>query len=262
MKDLPMAEQKESSVLFSLKELMSLEENRIKEEEAEKERRVRQEAEARAAAERAARDAEERRIREEEERRRQEEQRQREETARLDAIRQAEIEKARADAEHRARLEAMAAQQSHEAQLAALRSDSTKKRLKLIVLGVSAVLVLGAVGAGFAWNNAQKAQQARDALLAAESQQLAAELGRLKTQADEAAKKEEDLHKRLNAATDEATRNKLEADLARAKTEKEAAQGRAATVGRAHSTGGGSKPAGGGAKPCSCPPGDPLCPCM
>ena len=32
MKDLPMAEQKESSVLFSLKELMSLEENRIKEE--------------------------------------------------------------------------------------------------------------------------------------------------------------------------------------------------------------------------------------
>jgi hypothetical protein len=35
-----MAEQKESSVLFSLKELMNLEEDRIKEEEAEKEARL------------------------------------------------------------------------------------------------------------------------------------------------------------------------------------------------------------------------------
>ena len=40
-----MAEQKESSVLFSLKELMNLEENRIKEEEQEKDRRSRAEAE-------------------------------------------------------------------------------------------------------------------------------------------------------------------------------------------------------------------------
>ena len=94
----PMAEQKESSVLFSLKELMNLEENRIKEEEAEKDRRARHEAETRASAERAARDAEERRLREEEERRRSEEQRQREEAARLEAIRHGEIEKARAEA--------------------------------------------------------------------------------------------------------------------------------------------------------------------
>ena len=34
-----MAEQKESSVLFSLKELMNLEEDRIKQEEADKDRR-------------------------------------------------------------------------------------------------------------------------------------------------------------------------------------------------------------------------------
>ena len=52
-----MAEQKESSVLFSLKELMSLEENRIKEEEADKEAVACAEAEAKAAAERAARSA-------------------------------------------------------------------------------------------------------------------------------------------------------------------------------------------------------------
>ena len=43
-----MAEQKESSVLFSLKELMNLEENRIKEEEQEKDRRARADAERKA----------------------------------------------------------------------------------------------------------------------------------------------------------------------------------------------------------------------
>ena len=42
-----MAEQKESSVLFSLKELMNLEEDRIREEEADKARRAKVEQEAR-----------------------------------------------------------------------------------------------------------------------------------------------------------------------------------------------------------------------
>src|SRR5213078_3145418 len=79
-----MAEQKESSVLFSLKELMNLEEDRIREEEADKARRAKVEQEARDTAERAAREAEERRLRDEEERRRQEEQRKREEVARVD----------------------------------------------------------------------------------------------------------------------------------------------------------------------------------
>ena len=66
-----MAEQKESSVLFSLKELMGLEEQRIREEEADRDRRAREEMERKATAERAARDAEERRLREEEAARRQ-----------------------------------------------------------------------------------------------------------------------------------------------------------------------------------------------
>ena len=77
-----MADQKESSVLFSLKELMNLEEDRIREEEAQKAARARAELEAREARERAAREAEERRLREEEERRRSEELRKREEQTR------------------------------------------------------------------------------------------------------------------------------------------------------------------------------------
>ena len=48
-----MADQKESSVLFSLKELMGLEEDRIREEEADKTRRAKAELDAREATERA-----------------------------------------------------------------------------------------------------------------------------------------------------------------------------------------------------------------
>ena len=83
-----MSEQKESSVLFSLKELMNLEEDRIKTEETSKAEQARQAEQARLDAERAAREAEEARIHAENEKRRLEESRQREETARLEAIRQ------------------------------------------------------------------------------------------------------------------------------------------------------------------------------
>ena len=101
-----MSEQKESSVLFSLKELMNLEEDRIKTEEADRAAQAAAAERARQDAERQAREAEQARIRAEEERRRAEEQRSREEAARLEAIRVAEIEKARVEAEQRARLEA------------------------------------------------------------------------------------------------------------------------------------------------------------
>ena len=68
-----MAEQKESSVLFSLKELMSLEEDRIKQEDDDKKRKEQAEVQARLDAERRAREAEEARLASDQERRRQEE---------------------------------------------------------------------------------------------------------------------------------------------------------------------------------------------
>ncbi len=55
-----------------------------------------------------------------------EEQRRREEEARLEAMRQAEIEKARAEAEHRARMEALTSQQAHEQELAKHKPTSTR----------------------------------------------------------------------------------------------------------------------------------------
>ena len=53
-----MAEQKESSVLFSLKELMNLEEDRIRQEDDEKRKRAEAEVQARQEAERRAREQE------------------------------------------------------------------------------------------------------------------------------------------------------------------------------------------------------------
>src|SRR5277367_2853584 len=100
-----MSEQKESSVLFSLKELMNLEEDRIKQEEQEKRRQDEAATHARMEAERRVREEEESRIRAEEERRHADEQRTREDAARLEAIHTAEIERTRLEAENSARLD-------------------------------------------------------------------------------------------------------------------------------------------------------------
>src|SRR5262245_10721160 len=146
-----MADQKESSVLFSLKELMNLEEDRIREEEAEKARRAKAELEAREAREKSARETEERRLHEEEERRRAEAPRTREEQNRPGANRPGEGGKARAEAEHKARMEAMAAQRAHEAQLASINQDEHKKRLQITVGVVAFVFVAAVIGGGIAF---------------------------------------------------------------------------------------------------------------
>ncbi|HEV8246031.1 MAG TPA: hypothetical protein VGP93_09700 [Polyangiaceae bacterium] len=249
-----MAEQKESSVLFSLKELMNLEENRIREEEADKERRAREENERRASEERARREGEERRIREEEERRRSEEQRRKEEEARVEAIKHGELEKARSEAEHRARMEAMAAQQAHEQQLAALNTDETKKRLKLYIgLGIG-LFVLGGIGV-FAFVKSSQEEAAKEkAMHLAQQKESEEKLARLQKEFAAAQGKEEALRNSLASATDDATKARLQAELAAAKQKTDAAK---ASMGRG---GPGPKPAGG--TTCKCPPGDPLCSCL
>jgi colicin import membrane protein len=252
-----MSEQKESSVLFSLKELMNLEEDRIRSEEAERAAAAAAAEKARAEAERAAREAEEARIRAEEDRRRSEEQRAREETARLEAIRHAEVEKARVEAEQRARLEAMTAQQHHERSLAAIKEDQGKKKLRnmLIIGGVSAVLVLGLV-VGLSVKSSNE-NEAKIAAAAEQARQAQEERKKFEAQLTEQNKKVDSLMAQLSSASDEATRLKLQKQLEeeRAKTE------------RIRTSGGGAKPSGGGntgaaSKPCNCTPGDPLCSCL
>src|SRR5678816_3695297 len=113
-----MAEQKESSVLFSLKELMNLEEDRIRQEDEEKKKRAEAEVLARQEAERRARDQEQARLHAEEERRRGED-------------------------EQRARLEAMSQQQAHQLQLSTLQHDEHKKKLqRMVTLSVGGGAIL------------------------------------------------------------------------------------------------------------------------
>jgi len=247
---MPMAEQqKESSVLFSLKELMNLEEDRIREEEAQKEAQAKAELEARQAAERSARAAEEARLREEEEARRVEETRRKEDATRLEAIRHGELEKARAEAEHRARYETMTAQQAHEQTLAALTQDKHKKRLQISVGIAVGVLLIGGVAGGITFKQHQEEAQKRATILENQRKDTEERLRRLQNEFEIANRKEQELQGSLANAKDEATRAKLQAELEQARQKTQSARG------AVKGGGSGDKPA----KKSNCSPGDPLC---
>lgn len=250
-----MAEQKESSVLFSLKELMNLEEDRIRQEDDEKKKRAEAEVQARAEAEKRAREQEQARLHAEDERRRGEEQRKKEEATRLDAIRQAEIEKARVEAEQRAKLEAMSKQQAHQLQLSTLQHDEHKKKLQRMVTfgGIgAAVLVIGGI---FFYVNKAKENDAREATTRAALVQQAEEAKKLQAQLAEQSQKVNDLVAQLASAQDDKTRAELQAKLA-------AAQRAQAGLAKAAATPRPGNDAPPKAKPCNCQPGDPLCSCL
>ncbi len=139
-----MNDSKESSVRFSLGELMRLEDERIAEEEAN--RRLRDEllAQQALAADRQRREQAEARQREEDARARAEAARVREEATRLQAIHDAEIERARHEAQSAARIEELRIQQEHERHVGAQRQEVRVRRLSFVA-AVGAVLVLGGV---------------------------------------------------------------------------------------------------------------------
>jgi colicin import membrane protein len=142
----------ETSALFSLSELMRLEQDRIADEEKQKKARAVAEENARREAEQLAREQELARVKLEEDRRRQEAEREREHAARLEAIREAEALRVRVETEQRARLEALSAQQLHEQKLRALETDAGKKKLSRAfrwTLGLSAAFIVGVVALYF-----------------------------------------------------------------------------------------------------------------
>lgn len=158
-----MAEQKESSVLFSLKELMSLEENRIREEEDAKKKAVEAEAHARAESERRAREEEEARLRAEEERRRQDDMRRKMEDAQVEAAKAAEIEKRKLEEQHRLQMEALAHQQRHEKEIAVVNATK-RKGIHPGILGGIGVALLGAIIAVVFFVAIKPAQEAAEAV--------------------------------------------------------------------------------------------------
>jgi hypothetical protein len=133
---------RQSSVLFSLAELMRIEERRVEEEHASAARR-------RAERERARRDAEARRAAEEAERAlaaearaRAEAEARRAEDAAEEARRLAAIERARLEVEARHAADVAEQRQRHERELAALRNDADKQRLRRNILGIVVVAAL------------------------------------------------------------------------------------------------------------------------
>jgi colicin import membrane protein len=246
-----MSDQKESSVLFSLKELMNIEEDRIKQEAADKEAKARSEREARELAERTAREAEQRRIREEEERKRNEESRVREEQARFEAIQKGELERARAEAEQKAKFEAMALQQKHEKELEAIRSHGDKKKLKFII-GAAAVLIIGGIGGGVMLYQQNAAETARkEALFQQERDALAREKAELAKSVKDGEAKAEALKAKLAASNDAVEKEKLRLQLQKQDEVNEQNKKKQGTVA--------PKPDKPAAPKKTCPPGDPLC---
>jgi len=194
-----MSEEKESSVLFNLRELMGIEESRVREEEEERLRREAAERE-RIAAEAAKRQEEEAaQLRAEEEARQAEERRAREEEER--ALRERE------EAELRVRLEQTAREKAeshrrmldHERELAAI-SAQQRKGVHPGLLAAAAVLVLG-LGAGSYFGVYKPAVERREA--AALAAKMEAE--RAAREAEEArAAAELEAQKRMEAEAEQA----------------------------------------------------------
>jgi len=255
-----MAEQKESSVLFSLKELMNLEEDRIRQEEDDKQKKADAEMQARLDSERRAREAEESRIREEDTRKRAEELRSREESARLEAMRQAEVERARVEAENAARIQAMQQQQEHERQLTVIKESQGKKKITYIAVGVGVVAFIGLIGGGIALKTQSDKQAVAEAAHKVEMAEYEAKLQKATKDLDAQNQAVKDLEGAVNNAKTDAEKKAAEAALLAAKEEQRKKAGQVTSFQK------GGPPAGGGvskpAKPCNCQPGDPLCSCL
>lgn len=247
-----MAERRENSVLFSLRELRQIEDERVKQEEdAEKAKQEAAKAAAEAA-ERAKRDAEEKAKREEEDRLlriQQEKERQiREEQMRLEA------EKHRAQVEAAARLEEARIQAEMHAAAAAAKHKTP--------VG----LILGIVGAVVALSGGALAyvllvvMPAREAAIAKQNEAQITEI-RKQFKAQEAAfeQQQNDLKSRLAQTSDAVEKARLEAQMRANEAAQEEAKRKAATAIRAVAP---KKKEGksGGEKKLNCDPStDPLC---
>jgi colicin import membrane protein len=143
-----MMELKESSVLFSLKELMTLEDQRIADEAARRRRSEEARASEAALLVHRQHDDDDARRRNEDARARAEAHREREEVARLEAIHHAEVLRARHAAEGAARIEELRVRQDHELQLAVIGRDKRAQRLARVAWAASALLLSVVVSGG------------------------------------------------------------------------------------------------------------------
>ena len=194
-----------NSVLFSLRELRRIEDDRVKKEQDEARARAEADRVAKEAAERAARDADERRRLDEEERarrsREEDEARQRE-----DAMRLQEAERrARVEGEVRINQERMRLDAQHRAKHSPVKA----------VVGVAVVLVL--IGGGLGYKMYSQHQQEL-AKVQAEKERIAKEAAKAKAELESRiAGIEKDMNDRLAKAGSDAERERIRTEAAQAK---------------------------------------------
>jgi len=136
----------DNSVLFSMNQLMNEYEMRVLEEQEEAARKAAADERIQLEAARLANEEAARKAHEENMRKIREEAAQREEAVRLDALRQAAIERARIEAEKQAQIEMQTRAREHELALEALREDQKKKKLERSIRLGAACGVMALVG--------------------------------------------------------------------------------------------------------------------
>ncbi len=248
----------ESSVEFSLNQLMEIESDRARKEENAKVLQAADQARAQAEVELRTREAEELRIATEDQKRREEEQKRREADARVAAVREGEVEKARLDADNAARLEQMKVSQDHERKKLLISQDEEKQKLRkiagLISIALVAVALVGGIGA-FKLHSAKQADELRHAEeLRAANEQISSFQRKLAEQEGVLAQKVA----AFGAAKDEVERNAAAEALRKAQEEVNKTKENISAV----KFGKGKVPVPGKAvskKTNNCAPGDPLC---
>lgn len=163
-----MPDTKDSSVLFSLKELMKIEQTRLAEEYAKVESIAAEERAAHAESERRAREEEAARRAAEEERRRNYEHQRRLQDAEIEAAKAMAIEMKRLETQHRLEMEARAQLQAHEKQVAVLAASRPKASIGPWIFALAAIGA-GALGAIGYFGFVRESQAAKTALGAAET---------------------------------------------------------------------------------------------
>jgi colicin import membrane protein len=256
-----MAERQETSVMVSIQEILRDAQNREEQEKVEAEHRAREEEQRRLDDARRRQDEEEARLRQEEDERQRRSFEEQRRQAEILAMQEAHVQRARSEAEAQARLAEMAARQEHERQLHALSQDKHKKRLTMILVGLGALLFIGAIGGGVLYKNVHDKALMAEAQVRAmqdEKDKAEAEQGRLKAQLENTKDPEQIAQLQQQLAEQQQKVQSLNTQI----SQKGTTTGAVRPAGGGGGGSGGAKPAGPSGKPCNCTPGDPLCSCL
>jgi len=175
----------ESSLLFSLDELMSVEQDRIDTEQHQQRQALLEAERDKAQAIANAQTAERARQRAEEQRRNDARMRRREDDVRSQATREAEIERVRIEAARRGELELKKASWEHELKIKTLEQDDVKKQLRATQIASAAMLAIAAAVCGFIVNNLSADHRIDRTALRAEILEGDAKLAELQRSADQ-----------------------------------------------------------------------------